>query len=562
MHKRICVLFLTVLLLSGCLSQLDISNVHLKSAVDAVKMTRTPFQPILPTTTPLPTATPTPLPLASLTYSLDPSVPTGMAEQVSWPAEIQPGADSSSASVYLGVNPEGTVKWVYALAVPFSSLTDEVSLQDLQRTWRGEQTGLFNNQPLLLDAHTLAAFEALWGAASTEMVRVVEPERLCDEAWNLKTWAIVPFDELQVRWKVLRVDGMSPYDKNLDLQSYPLVISFALAGKQDDLQMVQSLVSIPAGNRDPEKLSIVLITGVTALVRATGERMERKGMDYPAQDILPWLKDTDLLHISNEVSFTPTCPAANPMSTSLQFCSRMEYFDLLTTIGVNVMELSGNHLLDWSQEAFENSLQMYRDHNIPYYAGGENLEEARKPLLLEDHGNKFAFMGCNPAGPSNDWATDSRPGTATCDYDWMEQEIQRLKSDGYSVIVTLQYNESYSYKPGAYQQRDFRRLSNAGADVISGSQAHYPQGFELNGNKLIHYGPGNLFFDQMHIVINDVAIDETRKEFLDRHVFYDGRYLGVDLLTALLEDYAKPRPMTAEERAVFLSDVFQASGWK
>jgi hypothetical protein len=34
------------------------------------------------------------------------------------------------------------------------------------------------------------------------------------------------------------------------------------------------------------------------------------------------------------------------------------------------------------------------------------------------------------------------------------------------------------------------------------------------------------------------------------------------LLTAMLEDYAQPRPMTQEERAAFLSDIFDASIWQ
>jgi poly-gamma-glutamate synthesis protein (capsule biosynthesis protein) len=53
----------------------------------------------------------------------------------------------------------------------------------------------------------------------------------------------------------------------------------------------------------------------------------------------------------------------------------------------------------------------------------------------------------------------------------------------------------------------------------------------------------------------------TRQEFLDRHVFYDGRYIGSEILTAMLENYAQPRPMTPEERRVFLESVFAASGW-
>jgi poly-gamma-glutamate synthesis protein (capsule biosynthesis protein) len=53
----------------------------------------------------------------------------------------------------------------------------------------------------------------------------------------------------------------------------------------------------------------------------------------------------------------------------------------------------------------------------------------------------------------------------------------------------------------------------------------------------------------------------TRQEFLDRHVFYDGRHISTELLTAMLEDYAQPRPMTPEERRALLEEIFNASGW-
>jgi hypothetical protein len=48
---------------------------------------------------------------------------------------------------------------------------------------------------------------------------------------------------------------------------------------------------------------------------------------------------------------------------------------------------------------------------------------------------------------------------------------------------------------------------------------------------------------------------------MDRHVFYDGKYLGVELLTSMLEDYARPRPMTEAERNAFLAEYFSASGF-
>jgi poly-gamma-glutamate capsule biosynthesis protein CapA/YwtB (metallophosphatase superfamily) len=77
---------------------------------------------------------------------------------------------------------------------------------------------------------------------------------------------------------------------------------------------------------------------------------------------------------------------------------------------------------------------------------------------------------------------------------------------------------------------------------------------EFYGASFIHYGLGNLFFDQMFR-------GELRMEFIDRHIFYDGRYLGTELLTYELEDYSRPRPMTPAERRGFLSYIFTAAGW-
>jgi poly-gamma-glutamate synthesis protein (capsule biosynthesis protein) len=136
----------------------------------------------------------------------------------------------------------------------------------------------------------------------------------------------------------------------------------------------------------------------------------------------------------------------------------------------------------------------------------------------------------------------------------MVEQIQLLRAQGYLPIASFQYQEYYSPEPRPWQQRDFRLLADAGAVVVSGSQAHFAQAMEFYHGSFIHYGLGNLFFDQM----ND---EGTRREFLDRHIFYDGRYIGTELLTAMLVDYCRPLPMTEQERGDFLTFIFDASGW-
>ena len=130
------------------------------------------------------------------------------------------------------------------------------------------------------------------------------------------------------------------------------------------------------------------------------------------------------------------------------------------------------------------------------------------------------------------------------------------------MIFTFQHEECYSYGPCWKHEEGFHAVADAGATVVSGSQAHFPHIMEFRGDSFIHYGLGNLFFDQMSYILPDgKVITDTRREFMDRHVFYDGKYLGVELLTSILEDYARPRPMTEAERTSFLSDYFYHSGF-
>ena len=129
--------------------------------------------------------------------------------------------------------------------------------------------------------------------------------------------------------------------------------------------------------------------------------------------------------------------------------------------------------------------------------------------------------------------------------DKMALEITRLRSQGYLPIMTFQYQEYYQPNPTFEEQADFRQMAGAGAVIVSGSQAHEPASMEILNGSFVHYGLGNLFFDQMFSL-------PTRELFVDRHMFYEGKYTDTEMLTYIIEDYAQPRPMTGLERKQFL----------
>jgi poly-gamma-glutamate synthesis protein (capsule biosynthesis protein) len=83
---------------------------------------------------------------------------------------------------------------------------------------------------------------------------------LVDYAWtHPPALAIVPFESLDPRWKVLAVDGLSPIHKDFDPNSYPLKVPISLVGDPDVVELIKSNFSIPSSNRDPQEMTVVAI---------------------------------------------------------------------------------------------------------------------------------------------------------------------------------------------------------------------------------------------------------------------------------------------------------------
>ncbi len=524
-------------------------------------VTNTPFEPEINTPTPMPTPTPaatsTPMPALWLAQYL----PEAVRSALVLPAGTTQATDAGQALVRLEAGQgEPLARWIYALVAPFPTIPEGVSFNDLMQRWQGQPAGAFGNTQLLMDQSTLDVFSALWGQPANGAVKVLPASDLLSTAWaDGPAWGIVPFEELAPGWKVLQVDGLSPLWKGFNVDQYPLKVDFVLAGDPELAQIIRSetanATSLPILNRDPQKLTTVILTGVTALVRATAETMRRKGVTYPAKDVGPILREADIAHVSNEVPFAKNCPQPDPWQTTLVFCSRPEYIGLMEEIGTDVVELTGDHFADWGPEAMRYTLEMYRERNWTYYGGGENVEDGRQARLFEHNGNKIAFIGCNAKGGSYATANKTNPGAVKCDWEWMSREITRLTQEGYNVITTFQHFEYYTYKAQPNQIKDSQAMAQAGSVIVSGSQAHQPQAFEFYQNALIHYGLGNLFFDQYHMGL------PTSQGFLDRHVFYNGRHISTELIGILFVDFARPRLMTPAEKEVLLKSVFTASGW-
>lgn len=522
--------------------------------------TAAPATPI-PTSQPSPTIAPTPLTISVSGLQLPPGVVTDI-----YPVGIVTSGPGSDADIIIEmVEPEEEYELisyhVYALVAPFFTIQDDISLSKL----RGYLTGRRNISEAPFTGIEVrntdkAALQALINPKGPRSVALVEESFSSQKEFTDKqAWSILPFELLSPEFKVISIDGVSPLDDDFDPKSYPLTLAVGVRLTNNNQEVDPALLEevLPEGNYQPDQLTSLIMTGVTAMARDTAYEMEIEGVLYPGTEIRDVMRGADLTHISNEVSFYEGCKFPDPDYTGFIFCSNPEYIELLDDLGADIIELTGNHNNDvralYKVDSVPFTLDLYDQYGMQWYAGGTNLANAQTPLKIEHNGNKIAFIGCNYYGPEMAWATGDSSGAAACeDFGWMKREIFNLKQEGYLPIVTLQYQEDYFLNATTKAIQDFRPLAEAGAVIVNGSQSHVAKAMEFYADAFVHYGLGNLFFDQPGVYI-------TYDSFIQKHFFYKGRHINTQLLTITLEDTAKPRFMTAEEREKFLFNLFTVS---
>ncbi len=535
-----------MVVLAACAPQAE-AALPVRQSPPTPEISATLFQP-----EPKPLTTPTPPALW-----LDPALPDGLRRAVLLPynwrlAERQQDAAARlTPGVGAGGAPAGY--WVYALAARFATVEDGMDSARLRLIWSGRAQ---NAPPLLLAADTLAAFSAWWGAPGAAVVQVVDSAGLVDALWQQPgALAILPFEQIEPRLKVLALDGVSPLARGLHPGRYRLALPYYLSG---NLPAALS-AGLPAGNRDESRLTVVAVTGVTALVRASASALRVRGIEHALTEVANWLRAADITHINNEVAFRPRCAPAleglNEQGVIVFPCSDIRYIELLEAVGTDVVEMTGDHFIDAAPQDVLFTIDEYHRRGWQTYGGGRTLEEGWQPARLEHNGNRIAFLGCNAKGRAYAAASATNPGAVRCDFERLTAEVSRLRAAGYLPIVTFSHLEYGTYTAREPAIRDFQRVAEAGAVIVSGSQGHLPQAMAFHAGGFLHYGLGNLFFDQYSLG------EPFDRAFIDRHVFYEGRYIATELLTLRFENFVRSRPMTAGERAALLEIIFAASGW-
>lgn len=181
-----------------------------------------------------------------------------------------------------------------------------------------------------------------------------------------------------------------------------------------------------------------------------------------------------------------------------QFTFRLppEKVSLLKEMGIDIVTLANNHALDFGTDALLDTCDTLDEAGIYRVGAGANLEEARKPVIMEIKGKTIGFLGASRVIPVGSWnATATSPGMLTTyDPTMLLEDIKSAKETCDFVIVYVHWGIERDEYPQDYQRTMGKQYIDAGADMVIGSHPHVLQGMEYYNGKPIVYSLGNFVF--------------------------------------------------------------------
>jgi poly-gamma-glutamate synthesis protein (capsule biosynthesis protein) len=243
--------------------------------------------------------------------------------------------------------------------------------------------------------------------------------------------------------------------------------------------------------------------GDVMLARDVGRHFAATPEDFRMDDVRSTLEGFDIVTVNLEnpvgIKGSPD-PTQDPHVT---FRAGPETLDVLKRLGVSVVSLGNNHMLDYGSTSLVETLELLDAAGIGWVGAGRNYDEANRPLIVARNGRRIAFLSYAFIYSANTrMAGSSTAGVADHRLSRILPRIRELRRSGCDVVVSIHWGKEYSFYPLPYQMRAARRMVDHGAALILGHGPHYPQGLERYRDAQIVYSMGNFIFDEPHKFAN------------------------------------------------------------
>jgi poly-gamma-glutamate capsule biosynthesis protein CapA/YwtB (metallophosphatase superfamily) len=328
---------------------------------------------------------------------------------------------------------------------------------------------------------------------------------------------------------------------------------------------------VVASSRNPEapKQAVRLLAQVARLPRLTlaaagdctfdrGVRAvcAERGREWPLSAVRDIMAAADVAFLNLETSIARG--GARLPGKGIWFRSAPEFAQELADAGIDVVTLANNHVLDYDDPAFDETLSNLSAAGIDVCGGGKNMAEARRPAVLSANGISVAFLGYSEfahiywsvARPKRFVAGEAGPGISPWDRGAIVEDIRRAKRLADHVVVSFHWGDEYVSMPADRQVQLAHAAIDAGASVVHGHHPHVLQPVEVYHGGVIFYSLGNFVFDQKK--------PATVESMIAHVTFSPEAVVRAEIIPVRIEE-CRPRPLKAWAARAALDKISLAS---
>ena len=232
-----------------------------------------------------------------------------------------------------------------------------------------------------------------------------------------------------------------------------------------------------------------------------------------SKDLSELLKDSDIVFANLEGTVSDQ---GTDQKNLYSFRMDPTVIPALKGLGINVLSLANNHMADWGRIAFIDTLSRLKENEIFYTGGGNNILEAKTPVIIEKYGMKIGFLSFSDKGPDYMKATTDKAGVLLVSDPDFDEIIKNASKQVNYLIVSFHFGEEYIKKHNKRQENLAHKAIDAGAKIIIGAHPHVVEDTEVYKNGYIAYSLGNFIFDQSW------SIETMKGMLLKIKLFRDG----------------------------------------
>ena len=249
----------------------------------------------------------------------------------------------------------------------------------------------------------------------------------------------------------------------------------------------------------------------------------KDGLTRVFEDTLPILQGADLTLGNLEGAITYHNEIL-PKTYNFKFDKKV--LSPLKNVGFDYLMINNNHVFDYGQKGFLDSINALKEVGIATSGVGKNYEEASEFYITKVKNQNVAIIsvGAYPKERSGFdgaevAATSENPGVLWKN-DKIFQSVKELKNQGMIIIASVHDGDEYSFKTND-AQRDFaQKLIDSGVSLVLESHTHVLQPIQRYKEGIVAYGLGNFVFPGMEEIPGATDSLVLRVGFVDGKPIY------------------------------------------